>query len=57
MPITDNPPYPDTDFVQRWLAKQNRKAKLQTDILTAVAVVAAIAACVAAWPVVKEWLQ
>jgi len=26
MPITDNIPYPDTDFVQRWLAKQNRKA-------------------------------
>jgi hypothetical protein len=57
MPVTDNMPYPDTDFVQRWLAKQNRKANLQTDVLTAVAVVGAIAACIAAWPVIKEWLQ
>jgi hypothetical protein len=34
LPVTDRPPYPDFDFVQRWLAQQDRKAKMRVGFLT-----------------------
>jgi hypothetical protein len=57
MPITDRMPYPDSNFVQNWLDQKDQIAKIRTALVTAVSVVAMIAACIAAWPVVKGWLN
>jgi hypothetical protein len=56
MPVTDRMPYPDSDFVQRWLAEKDHRARRWAGFLTVVSIVAVIAACIAAWPVVKGWL-
>jgi hypothetical protein len=57
LPVTDSMPYPDSTFVQEWLARQDRRAKTRTAFLTAIAIIGTIAACIAAWPVVKDWIS
>jgi hypothetical protein len=54
-PVTDAMPYPDAIYARQWLADEERKARRRERFLTAVAVVAAIAACIAAWPIVRGW--
>jgi hypothetical protein len=56
MPVTDRMPYPEQSLVQKWLNQQNRNARVRTGLVTAVSVIAMIAACIAAWPVIKGWL-
>ena len=59
-PVTDQPPYPETHFVEAWLKKKAHAAKVRAAWLyaipLAVSIIAAVAACIAAWPVLKEWL-
>jgi hypothetical protein len=57
LPVTDHMPYPDAAFVQKWLDEHDRKAKCRTHVLTFLSIVAMIAACIAAWPVVVGWLR
>jgi hypothetical protein len=57
LPVTDRMPYPDSGFVQRWLDRQHHKARIWAAVLTASSIVAAIAACIAAWPVVRDWIH
>jgi hypothetical protein len=57
MPVTDRMPYPDSAFVQMWLDQKGRNAKIWAGFVTAVSIVAMIAACIAAWPVVNGWLN
>ena len=40
----------------KWLRKKGRAAKIRAGVLYVVIVIAMIAACVAAWPVVVSWL-
>jgi hypothetical protein len=57
MPVTDLIPYPDAAFVQNWIDQKNRFAKIWIGLMAGVSIVAMIAACIAAWPVVKGWLN
>jgi len=51
--IIDLMPYPDADFVRRWLDQEERNAKFWPRIVTALTL---IFAAIAAWPVIKSWL-
>jgi hypothetical protein len=55
MAITDVGPYPDADFVRAWLHKKERAAKRGVIINIFVAVITMIAACIAAWPILRSW--
>jgi hypothetical protein len=59
-PVTDQPPHLETHFVEAWLKKKAHAAKVRAAWLyaipLAVSIIAAVAACIAAWPVLKEWL-
>jgi hypothetical protein len=65
MAVTDRPPYPEADFVRAWLREQERAALREKERAanrrlawqTSIAVITMIAACVAAWPVVKDWIR
>jgi hypothetical protein len=57
MLVTDTMPYPEHAFIQAWLEKQERKARLRADVMRAIVVVGVIAACIAAWPTVRDWLR
>jgi hypothetical protein len=39
-----------------WLHRKERKAKINARVVTVASIVAAVAACIAAWPIVQEWL-
>jgi hypothetical protein len=55
------PPGPGRQQALEWISEQERKQRrretLRYRIMVVFTVVAAIAACIAAWPVVKEWLR
>jgi hypothetical protein len=59
MAVTDLGPYPEGDFVQRWLINKRQEAWYRSWarywFSIFVAAVAAVASCIAAWPVMQEW--
>lgn len=55
LPVTDVMPYPDAKFVQDWLARQDRKVRARASFVTTLALIGTIAACIVAWPVVRDW--
>jgi hypothetical protein len=59
-PVTDIAPHPDAGFVEKWLRTKERDRKRKAAWAYSVplffTVVSAIAACSAAWPVVKDWI-
>jgi hypothetical protein len=55
LPVTDAMPYPEADFVLGWIAEKERPVKIWRAVLAGAAIVAAVAACIAAWPVIKGW--
>jgi hypothetical protein len=58
-PVTEIFPYPDAPIAEEWLPGKKRAAAVGAAWLYAfsllVSIVAAVAACIAAWPVLKEW--
>jgi len=40
-----------------WLSKKDRAANIRAGLIDAMTLVTMIAACVAAWPMIKEWLS
>jgi hypothetical protein len=52
-PVTDAMPYPEAEFVRKWLAQQDRNAKLLPVLVT---VLTLLFAGIAAWPVIKGWM-
>ena len=55
--VIDMMPYPEPDFVQAWLHRKERAANRRLAWLVSIATITMIAACVAAWPVVKQWIR
>jgi hypothetical protein len=59
-PVTDTAPYPDAGFVETWLRTKERDRKREAAWAYSVPLlftfVSAIAACIAAWPVAKDWI-
>jgi hypothetical protein len=51
--IIDLMPYPEADFVRKWLDQEERNAKFWPRIVTALTL---IFAAIAAWPIIKSWL-
>jgi hypothetical protein len=51
--IIDLTPYPEADFVRKWLDQEERNAKFWPRIVTALTL---IFAAIAAWPIIKSWL-
>jgi hypothetical protein len=57
MAVIDRTPYPEEDFVRAWLHKKERTAKLRLAGQVLIAAITMIAACIAAGPVIKEWIR
>jgi hypothetical protein len=53
MPVTDRMPYPEAAFVQRWLDRQDLKAKIGAALI---GILTLGFAAIAAWPVIKDWI-
>ncbi len=51
------PPYPEEDFVRAWLRKKERAARRRLAWQVLIAAITMIAACIAAWPVIKDWIK
>jgi hypothetical protein len=51
--IIDLMPYPEADFVRKWLDEQERKAKFWPTFVTLLTV---LLAGIAAWPVIQGWI-
>jgi hypothetical protein len=49
-------PSKDRDAAIEWLHRKERAAKFWAGVVYIVTIIAALAACIAAWPVIKEWL-
>jgi hypothetical protein len=56
-PVTSRPPYPEPAFVEKWLIRKTRRSNLRADLLAAIMIIAMIAACIAAWPVARGWID
>jgi hypothetical protein len=56
-PVTSRPPYPEPAFVEKWLVRKARHSNLRADLLAAALIIAMIAACIAAWPVARGWID
>jgi hypothetical protein len=39
-----------------WLRKKDRAANIRSGLIDAMTLVTMVGACIAAWPVIKEWL-
>ena len=52
-PVIDLMPYPEADFVRKWLDQEERDAKFWPRIVTFLTLAFA---AIAAWPIIKSWL-
>lgn len=57
MAVIDRTPYPEDEFVRAWLREKEAATDRRVARQVAIAVITMIAACIAAWPVIKEWIR
>jgi hypothetical protein len=59
--IVDSDPHPSRSFVENWLAEKNRAAealeRTRFRWVVWLAVAAAIFSAIAAWPILRSWLE
>jgi|tagenome__1003787_1003787.scaffolds.fasta_scaffold17906773_1 hypothetical protein len=59
MAITDTPPHPDDECVSAWLKDQEAEIRRRETRrfwgMLVIAIIAMVAACIAAWPVLVGW--